>query len=178
MMTHRKEVEHKLRGIPRRLRSLKKWSESFMGNYPIDDSMRPANRYWNWKIPVHRLLVEGRQTNRILQAECAQRLIDACGYLIASKPKMASDCRTTCVICLPDIFTSEICIYLDETYFQEHTSASADGHGTTLPIVGRRLSQEWGLTLPAGVQELGVTVDYQWEEDGFSGERWYFGEIH
>lgn len=152
----------KLRGVPRRLRALKRWSEGFAGDFPSRETLALTNRYYNWKIPVDANLVEGRQATRDIQRTCAQRLIDACGHLLADKPEFARETRVTCVVCLPDMFISEVCIYLDEAYYR--------GHITGGRIVGRRLSAEWGLELPEGVDELGVEVD-----DG--GERWYFGEV-
>lgn len=171
--------EKRLRGIQRRLRALKKWAENFAGNYPYGESMDPANRYWNWKMPVHVSLVEGHQTNLAIQKECAQRLIDACGNLIASKLDYAKGFRTTSVVCLPDMFTSEVCIYLDEAYFREHTGEAENSYGKTRRLVERSLVKEWGLVLPVGVAELGISVDYRSERDDWSlvGERWYFGEV-
>lgn len=170
-------TEKKVRGIPRRLRSLRRWADSFSGWFP--EGLEAADRYCHWKIPVLRNLVEGRQAKKPVQIECAQRLIDATSHLIASKPQSANDFRVTCVVCLPDMFTSEVCIYLQEEYFQSHTSESIDRFGTTKAIKERSLANEWGLILPDGVSELGVAVDYRSDEDDWSivGERWYYGEV-
>jgi len=77
------------------------------------------------------------------------------------------------------MFTSELCIYLQEEYFLSHTLPAKNEHGETTMVTGRSLSQEWNLDLPPGVSELGVTVEYHSEEDDWhlSGERWYFGEV-
>ncbi len=40
----------KERGIPRKLRNLRGWSESFKGYFP--DLEGNEERYYNWKIPV------------------------------------------------------------------------------------------------------------------------------
>lgn len=170
-------TEKKVRGIPRRLRSLRKWAESFSGWFP--QGLKAGDRYCHWKIPVLRNLVEGRQAKKQVQIECAQRLIDATGHLIASKPEYANAFRVTCVVCLPDMFTSEVCIYLQEEYFRSHTAESVDRFGATNEIKNRSLAKEWGLILPDGVSELGVAVDYRSDEDdgSFVGERWYFGEV-
>ncbi len=170
-------TEKKVRGVPRRLRALKKWAECFSGWFP--EGLEAESRYCHWKIPVLSSLVEGRRAKRPIQIECAQRLIEATGHLIASKPAYANKFRVTCVICLPDMFSSEICIYLQEDYFQSMTAESVGRGGTTITIKERSLAEEWGLTLPEGVSELGVAVDYRSEEDDWSlvGERWYFGEV-
>lgn len=175
-------TNEKVRGIPRRLRALKRWAEGFSGWFPED--LDVAERYCNWKIPVIRNLVEGRHVKRQNQIECAQRLIDAVGYFMAAKPESAKEFRVTCSICLPEMFASEICIYLQEEYFQSHTTDGVDHCGTTTRerIKGRSLAKEWGLILPEGASELGVAVDYRKEEDDdssvdWSGEDWYFGEV-
>lgn len=76
------------------------------------------------------------------------------------------------------MFTSEICIYTSEQYFQFHTEAwdrEPEKLDTTL---NRSLAQEWGLILPAGFSEKGVLRnDVDWEDKGYFVQRWYFGEV-
>lgn len=166
----------KLRGKKRRLRSLTSWSQSFKNYFPMDISEN--ERYWNIKIPVHIQLVQGKQTNKTIQAQCAQSLIDAAYQIFLAKPPHLKNYRVTYVICLPDMFTSEICIYTSEQYFQFHTEAwdrEPEKLDTTL---NRSLAQEWGLILPAGFSEKGVLRnDVDWEDKEYFVERWYFGEV-
>lgn len=169
----------KVRGIPRRLRALKKWSDSFKGCFPND--LEPNNRYWNWKIPILAGLIEGNHTKLSIQAECAQRLIDACNYLIEAKPVSAKDFRVTCVVCLPDMFTSEMCIYLQESYFRSHTSEYKNKSYEQIIITEKSLAQEWKLSLSENIRELGIKINYK-NDDNFHEiplilERWYFGEV-
>lgn len=168
----------KPRGVPRRIRALEKWITQFEGRFP--EELQKEDRYFNWKIPVLQNLIEGRHTSKEIQAKCAQCLIDACHGLIQAKPSTAQDCRVTCVVCLPDMFTSEICIYLQEAYFLSHTAHSHDSYGFSKVIAGRSLAQEWGLRVPEGMGELGVALDYSGfedKDDWFVGTRWYFGEV-
>jgi hypothetical protein len=168
----------KVRGIPRRLRSLRRWSESFLGRFPT--GLTEADRYCNYKIPVLQSLVEGKQTTRAIQRECAQRLIDACDKLIVSKPPGAESLRVVATICLPDMYTSEVCIYSDDQYFESKVKPGASEFGTATRIRGRSLASEWGLHLPSDVQELGVALDYRGYadvNDWYTGEHWYFGEV-
>jgi len=47
-------------------------------------------------------------------------------------------------------------------------------------IEDRSLAAEWGLILPANVQELGITLEEYGSEDRdewFTGERWYYGQV-
>jgi hypothetical protein len=106
--------------------------------------MTGQRSYWNYKIPVHIFLVQGKQTNQMIQKECAQYLINACNKLIASRPDSAIECRVTCLICLPDMFSSEICIYFDESYFKGHTMEATGQYGVAKQLPNRSLSKEWG----------------------------------
>lgn len=171
--------QRRLRGVARRLRALQRWPLEVAAGYPDDEELRAAPRYWNWKLPVDLNLVESRWTTDAIRRACAQSLIDACAAFIAARGASDVDCRVTCVVCLPDLFTSELCLYRSEDYFRSHTSASEDRHGRSWRIEGRRLSQEWGLQLPDGLGELGLGLDYADPDSDWrlAGERWYFGEI-
>ncbi len=162
----------KLRGIPRRLRALKRWSESFIDYFP--DELPEGRKYMNWKIPVHAGLVIGKYSTSTIKAECAQRLIDACANLIHAKPKKFEKIRVTALISLPDMFGSEICLYVDEDYFRAHTRIV----GETKKITNKSLSKDWGLVLPEGVHELGITFQVVDDEYGDKVvEQWFFGEL-
>lgn len=169
----------KVRGVPRKLRWLADWSENFKGYFPDDIPL--SERYWNWKIPVTANMVQGKHAKRDVKAQCAQRLINACKYLIDAKPQTDNFVRVTCVVVLPDMFTSEVCLYLDEDYLHAHTASGIHDKPENLVPAGRSLAAEWGLLLPAGVSERGVRVEYHdpdEPENSYSGEHWYFGEVN
>lgn len=163
------------------MRSLRKWAEGFSGYFPDWDELAENPRYWNWKIPTHCGLLEGKYTNHEIQRECAQLLINVCAAMIAVKPEWAASYRVTCVICVPDMFTSEICIYLDEDYFRSHIEVGLSPQGVRSErIKGRSLANEWNLLLPSGVSEIGTQIDFPGYDDGsdaFQGEQWMYGEV-
>ncbi|WP_206664889.1 DUF3916 domain-containing protein [Ewingella americana] len=166
------------RGVPRRLRWLSEWSKNFGSQYFTD--IPPDEKYWNWKIPVLANMVQGKHAARQTKAQCAQYLIDACQRLIESKPQTDNFIRVTCAIIQPDMFTSEICLYLDEDYFNSHTLAHHKHIQHPDIIQGRSLAQQWGLTLPDGMTERGIITDYRDEkepENNYYSECWYFGEL-
>lgn len=170
------------RPVPARLhmlRGLRRWSARFSGRFPARKELEQNPRYWNEKIPVCSSLVEGPHTTPALQRECAQILIDACARLMRAKPRQRSDIRVTCCIALPDMFSSEVCLYLDEDYFQGHTRPRVNAYGRLSALDGRSLAREWGLSLPAGMHELGVHVDYPRTDthEGLLVDRWFFGEV-
>ncbi|MEW6459501.1 MULTISPECIES: DUF3916 domain-containing protein [Pseudomonas] len=177
-MVRRLILSKKPRGVARRLKALDHWAACFEDNFP--QSIPAGERYWNWKIPVLFSLVEGRHTNPQIQARCAQALINACQHLMRSKPPEAENWRVTAVICLPDFFTSEVCLYLDEDYFQAHTRASVSEYGNSRHLAPLSLSKAWSLQLADGCGELGTEIDYLDEDQPngrFIAQRWYFGEV-
>ncbi len=169
----------KLRFAPRGLRYLERWSERFAGRFPSSEEIAEHPRYWNNKIPVESRLVEAPTTNLLLQRKCAQHLINACAHLIAAKPAELARVRVTCLIALPNMFSSEICLYLDENYYRGHTVPGPYDHGQLRSLQPRSLAREWNLTLPPGVGEWGVAAEYPAVEgyDEWYSDLWYFGEV-
>ncbi|MDB5036314.1 MAG: hypothetical protein JWQ98_3555 [Chlorobi bacterium] len=165
----------KLRGIPRRLRALKRWSESFEG-WSIDESTA-TSRYYDFKIPVHVHMVEGEQAQRGVRAECAQRLIDACAHLLESQRADGMSLWIVAMIFVPDMFMSRITIYTDEEYYRGQTTPGEEEFGGSTVITGRSLAREWGLVLPPGMREHGLLLNYQAEYDSperYISEHWYY----
>lgn len=107
-------------------------------------------------------------------------MINACYNLMLATAGCDDIPRITTVICLPDMFTSEVCLFRSEEYFQSFITEGRSENGSLVLIRERSLAQEWGLILPDGVQELGITFDYYGGDDPdewFSGERWYYGQL-
>jgi Protein of unknown function (DUF3916) len=166
----------KLRGIPRRLRAISRWSARFAEYFPAEVCW--AEPYWNWKIPVNQSLVQGGQTSVEIQRHCAQCLIDAAFRIFQAKCKLVASCRVTCVVILPHMFSSELCIYFSQDYFDEQTQSGEGIFGRLEKIDDWSLASSWGLSIPAGFRELGVRR-FQDDDDGneCASECWYFGEI-
>lgn len=98
-----RDYRTKIRNIPRRMKALNCWAESFQN--PERAVFAEDQRYWNFKIPVDINLVEGKHRTQKTQAECAQALINACSHLMQATADLAGTPRITAVICLPDMFT-------------------------------------------------------------------------
>lgn len=79
------------------------------------------------------------------------------------------------------MFTSEICFYFSENYFQGFIAEQNESaYGMARRIHERGLAKEWGLIVPPQVQEIGVelkVVGCDDLDDNFAGERWYYGEV-
>lgn len=177
-MTRRLSLTNKkLRGVPRRLRSLKRWSESHECYFPDISEHDYISGYWNAKIPVEMALVQGKHTHVGIQSCCTQMLIDAAYHIYNAKPA-DDNVRVTCSIVLPDMFASELCLFTAEEYFLLHTSVGKSRFGEITLLKDRSLEKEWGLDLPDGFSELGVLRADE-DEDGnpYYSEHWYIGEV-
>ena len=109
---------------------------------------------------------------------CAQLLLDATAGLAHSRPEWAKNYRMTCCIQTPDMFGSEICIYLDEEYFQHQVSPVRDKFTIKERITESSLAKRWNLAVPQGFQELGLRVFMPDPEDGdYRNEWWFYGEL-
>ena len=82
------------------------------------------------------------------------------------------------MVSTPDMFGSEVCIYLDKDYYQKMITPSESGYETKNSIVGRSLAREWNLSMPDGFGEIGIRVFIPDGEDGdYCGEWWFLGEV-
>ena len=170
-------IQKKLRGIPRRIRALRRWASSADKYYPSDSEL--CDKYWNYKIPVMRSMVEGKHSTLELKSICAQELINATHYIFLAKPKTAdTKSRVTCCICIPEMFSSEICIFNSDEYFKEHTTEGLGRYGKIENITGKSIIDVLGLIIPDDFKELGIMRTFE-GDDGiiYTSEHWYIGEV-
>lgn len=168
----------KERGVPRKLKNLQLWSESFKNYFP--DLAGYNDRYCNWKIPVPMNMVEGKHAQQEIKAECAQYLINACQYLIEAKPHGLKFCKVVCRIEQPQMFSSEICLYLDEDYFNAHTLSVEFYDSQYILAEELSLATSWNLQIPKSMCERGIKVCYSDPEDeanNYIADQWFFIEI-
>ena len=113
-----------------------------------------------------------------MKKQAVQALIDACACLMKSKPIWAAEARVTCAVCLPNLFSSEVCIYFDAAYFKSKVQEGLGADGVhTARITENSLATDWGLSLPQGVAEVSVRIAYDGSTT-FSKVCWMFGEVH
>ncbi|RMP60705.1 hypothetical protein ALQ18_00063 [Pseudomonas marginalis pv. marginalis] len=169
-------TDKKLRNIPRHLKALSRWANSFEGYFY--EELPPKPDYVNERIPVIENLVEGKQTTPEILAHCAQQLINVSGHLLAARPEQAPDCWVVACVMVPDMFSSRVCVYTDKARHLGHTQPFNYDHFRQTRITGRSLAHEWNLTLPPGLHEVGFHFTHE-DEDGdiFESEHWYFGEV-
>jgi len=139
----------KLRNIPRRQRALVRWAAGFTGRYL--PAQRADTRFFNWKIPVHLHLLQGKQTTPDLQAFCVQQLIQAAQHLIdaANAHAPAPYYRVACLIIWPYLHQSEVTIFYDPQYYQGFLN-------TKTPLPRSALLKHLALEIPVDWQVTGV----------------------
>jgi hypothetical protein len=159
-------TKKKLRGIPRRIRALEKWAQGFSG-YARPRSEK-LERYFNWKIPVHSALVQGRPTNVEIQSRCAAVLLEAARFLSeASSGTSNGYYRVACLLTWPWLHQSEVTIFYDKEYYESFL-------GKANALAPKRISEELSLSVPSYFLEHGHDVTQP--EDTVPIEWWCIGE--
>lgn len=154
----------KLRGIPRRLRSLSKWPDQFAGFYfPRSED---GEKYCHWKIPVISSLVNPPHTTREIQSQCMSYMLRAASLLAESLPlEYEGYYRVACLFTLPWMHQSEVTIFYDSEYYLRF-------YGETNEFESRSLSSEFGITIPNGFVERGCVVNVEGDVE----EWWCIGQ--
>lgn len=77
------------------------------------------------------------------------------------------------------MFASEVCLYLDEDYFNAHTLSGEYYDPQYLLVDDISLSRRWGLQIPEHMYERGIHIHYidpKNETDNYIADYWYFIE--
>lgn len=153
----------KLRGIPRRMRSLARWAECFAGAYY---PRAHDERFCHWKIPVLSSLVTPPQATHAMQAQCMRHMLRAAQLLAEAVPNADMGYyKVACLFVLPWLHQSEVTIFYDPAYY-------AGFFGTAHALAPRSLAKEFGLGLPPGFVERGAPVHLE----GVEEEWWCLGQ--
>jgi hypothetical protein len=156
----------KLRGIPRRMRALEKWAQDFSGYVRLRSEL--SERYFNWKVPVHSALVQGRQTNLETQSRCVAALLKAASFLSEASPdNSGSYYRVACLITWPWLHQSEVTIFYDKSYYESFL-------GKANALAPRRISEKLSLSVPSHFLEHGHDITQS--DDNVPVESWCIGE--
>lgn len=165
--------------VVRKCRSLRRWADGFAGRWRDI----PAGQwgYWNWKIPMPRALVSASRARLPVQKVCAQALVDAAWRLSQASSSEMAHARVVAVVSFPDMFASEVCVFLSEDYFKGFCERDSDDQRWAPMPASNGFAARLGLRLPAGFQERGYretcrdeTVDPPRVAEG---EVWLIGEL-
>lgn len=138
--------------IEQELYAVERWSQSFSHAFPDAEATRG---HVHWHLPMNQG-VAGSLTNRSeIQRRCAQALIDGAAHVSAARPLAKAHMRVAALICQPDMFMSQICLFSDPAYFRSFTHRTHPRQRWTPLPPDRRLSRELGLMVPCGFSEFG-----------------------
>ncbi|WP_232629936.1 DUF3916 domain-containing protein [Methylobacterium sp. Leaf118] len=140
-------VEHQLRAV-------EQWARSFEHAFPEIDAPR---RHIHWHLPVDQALTDPSTSHDPfpIRTRCAQALIDGAASLSAARPPAKAQMRVAALICRPDLFMSQICLFPDPDYFRHFTVRTHPRQQWSPRPPEHRLSDEFGLRIPPGFVERG-----------------------
>ncbi|MEU7142896.1 DUF3916 domain-containing protein [Nocardia sp. NPDC046473] len=159
----------KLRNPGRHLRRLAQWPEWIADQIPKADTLADQ-RYWNFKIPVFNKLVDSPQTTNAIRKTCLATVF-AAAQAVEQSPRRPPRSRVACLVSTPDLFSSEVTIFLSEDYFNGFRPASetqrftySGGWVETSPAEPSSL-KPIRPPEPAGLDFLGGTHFVEFDED-------------
>jgi hypothetical protein len=123
-------------------------------------------------------LVDQPTTTPNIQARCAKALLTAATHIVAKRPTECAHHRVSVMIHQPDMFMSEIQVFLDPEYHRTF-EVRLGPHQVWTPLPpSRSLVRLWGLTLPNGFKERGWhNRDVSTDADEPGGVRIYESQV-
>lgn len=160
----------KQRGQRRKLAAMLRNIESFVPYKNIDTD----RGYECFKVPSD-MFIEYPKTSSKIKTEFCRKWLKAAERFIAQRPEDIGFCKVVAVICMPNLWCSQITIFYDENYY----STFFDRHGpyqtwTKLPGKRSLLAER---NIVSELTECGyreVIID---EDCTYEGELWFYGEV-
>ena len=121
------------------------------------------------------MFIEYPKTSSKIKTEFCRKWLKAAERFIKQKPEDVGFCKVVTVICMPNLWCSQITIFYDENYYSTFFDRH-DPYQTWTPIQeGRSLLAERNIVSvlsERGYREVIVDEDYTYE-----GELWFYGEL-
>lgn len=188
-MLHRRSKDQSVPRVPRlnfgkqpqplvdpeaHLREIDHWASSFEDFFPSPD-LRPSRPY---ALPADMRLVDRPTTTTIIQARCAKALLTAAAHILAARPTECAHNRVSVMIHQPDMFMSEVQVFLDLHYHRTFEVRVGPRQIWTLLQPDRSLARRWELRMPDGFTKRGWhNRDVSTDDDELSGVRAYESEV-
>lgn len=160
----------KQRGQRRKLAAMLRNIDSFV---PFERGNTDRG-YESFNVPSG-MFIEHPKTSSGIKTEFCRKWLKTAERFIGRKPGDIGFCKVVAVICMPNLWCSQITIFYDENYY----STFFDRHGpyqTWTPLRdGRSLLAERNIVSPLterGYREVIVDEDFTYE-----GELWFYGEL-
>lgn len=138
--------------VEQQLRAVERWSQSFENIFPDAEATRG---HAHWHMPVDQALTDPATSGSDVQRRCAQAVIDGAAAMSVARPPAKAHMRVAALICLPDLFMSQICLFSDPRYFRNFANRTHSRQCWTPVPSGHRLSVKLELTIPNGFIERG-----------------------
>ena len=124
------------------------------------------------KVPVYEKVVSLRHGDRDNRREIAARLISAAARVVENRPAHAPASQVAALICWPDLWPSEVCVFFDRKYAQrfqdtptETTREIYEGGWHETGPAQTDLLRELDLSSPPGFGAAGRMVRHFTEAD-------------
>jgi hypothetical protein len=166
--------KQKIRGIGRLLRELLALPETV---FPDPFSQPYESRYIDYKLPIHRGLVEGIKSRPSVKRLCIRMLLKTCIALQRSKPATCQFVRVVACISIPTMFSSRVTVFFDEEYFSNFFDRRGPYQTWSILPSNRNLLQEWQLSEDFQITGIGYSEHIVDEDSVYDGEVWFFGDI-
>ncbi|OCA85077.1 DUF3916 domain-containing protein [Pseudobacillus wudalianchiensis] len=166
--------DKKIRGLKRKTKKMIERIEQETETFPSEF----YNGYWHLHIPAAQSFISSSKIPLSIKRACMQTLLDRTEHLIKIKPQYNEKLRVVAAIDLPDLWNSQIIVFTGDRHFKGFFDRD-DGEQRWTPLSKKRdIEKEWSLSIPAGVETLGIREDLT-EEDGekFESEIWFVGEL-
>ncbi|QCK87095.1 DUF3916 domain-containing protein [Phreatobacter aquaticus] len=143
-----------LRKPEKHVAAVEDWAAAFSGTFPGPGG--PSRPCEHWHLPVDQRLVPLAQQNPDYARRLLQALLEAGRHLVAARPEARTRDTVYVAVGWPDMFMSEVGVFLDPAYgrdFERRTHRYQTW--TLLNPRARSLVAELGLILPEGWVEHG-----------------------
>jgi hypothetical protein len=169
-----------LRAPERHLAEIDAWAASFDGFFPPVEPSHPR-ACLTYELPADMRLVDRPTTTPALQARCARALLVAAARIVAARPRGRSHQRVAVMIHQPDMFMSEVQVFLDPAYYRAFEVRTGPTQVWTRLPPERTLARDLGLALPDDFTERGwhnrnVSQDPNEPSGLHASEVWMIGE--
>lgn len=174
VMKLRYSNKKKVRGARRKCLLMIEKINSLTNNYP---DTKIYDEYWHMHLPVAQAFINSNKTPTYVRKECMQSLLNRAKHLSEIKSNLDVKNRVTVCISLPNIWDSQIIVFIDENYYNDFFYRNNDFQKWTPLSENRSLSKVRNLMVPEGFQEKGYIEEIFDEDFNVVSELWFFGEL-
>lgn len=159
----------KLRGKRRKLNVLLQRINDFTMEYPS------THHYDHLHVPCVSDFIGSPKVSNFVKRTFYQAWIEKTELFIQQKPKEAEFCKVVCVLDINYLWSSQIIIFYDETYYKNFWNRN-DEYQNWIPLENRSFKREKVLNtdlMELGFKEIIVDEDANY----YITELWFYGDL-